>query len=171
MNNGTIEASFKQMKQAPQVVNSDEVANKTMHIPLSIYKNEALTLDDGTPFCDEKGNQYMGRVVVGTRTAKIKNIAPIDLYTRAIAMFDGIEVGVALNKLSKEQLDGMTDMLLECWKISEPFMTKEMLREGIDGLHLIEIFSQIFFRMSPPSSSNPSQDGSITQDSGESLPS
>jgi len=165
MNNGTVEASFEQAK-APKVVNRDEVTREMMHIPLSIYKDEPLTLDDGTPFLDEKGNQYIGRVVAGTRTAKIKNIAPIDLYTRAVAMFDGVEAGFSINKLTKEQLDSMTDMLLECWKISEPFMTKEMLREGIDGLHLIEIFTQIFFRMSPPSSSSPSPDASTTQSVG-----
>lgn len=160
--NGTIEASFEQAKRAPKIVNADEAVGEIMHIPLSIYKNVALTLDDGTPFCDEEGKPYMGRVVAGTRTAKIKNIAPIDLYTRAIAMFDGIDGGVSLNRLSKEQLDSMTDMLLECWKISEPFMTKDMLREGIDGLHLIEIFSQIFFRMSPPSNISPLPEGSTT---------
>jgi hypothetical protein len=174
MNNGTIEADFKQLKaspeqpkQAPRVVNSDEVTNEVIPIRLSIYKNEPLILDDGTPFCDEHGNQHMGRTVVGTRTAKILNIAPIDLYTRAIAMFDGIEGGVSLNKLSKEQLDSLTDMLLECWRISEPFMTKDALREGVDGIRMIELFTQVFFKGSPQSSDNPSQDGSITQDMGQ----
>lgn len=165
MTNATVEASFEQQKQAskaPKVVNKDEVTSETMHITLFCYKEEPLLLDDGTPFLDEKGTQRMGRTSAGTRTAKIKNIAPIDMYTQALGIFDQIE-GLHLSSIRPEQLDKISDLILACWQISEPFMTKDMLREGMDGLGLIELFTRFFLKENPPSKSNPSQDGNITQ--------
>src|SRR5271169_5833215 len=132
-------------KQAPKVVNADEVVRETMHIPLFCYRDEPLVMDDGTPFLDRQGNQRIGRVLAGTRTAKIKNIAPIDVYTQAMEVFGGLEK-ISINSLSKEQTDGMIDLILECWTISEPWMTKEELREGIDGIRLMEVFSRFFFQ-------------------------
>lgn len=165
MHNGTIEASFEQSKHAPKVVNRDEVTSETMHIQLFCYKEEPLVLDDGTPFLDEKGKQRVGRVSAGTRTAKIKNIAPIDMYTQALGIFDQLE-GAQLSSINKEQLESITDLILQCWQISEPFMTKEMLREGIDGLRLIELFTRFFNRENPQSNASPSADGNITHAKG-----
>lgn len=162
MNNGTIEASFEQAKQAPKVVNADEVVRETMYIQLFCYKDEYLLMDNGEPFLDREGNQRVGRVVAGTRTAKIKNIAPIDVYTQAMSLFSDLGSN-SLNDLTKEQLDGMTDLILECWKISEPWMTKEELREGIDGIRLMEVFTRFFFQESQPQNTSPSQEGGTTK--------
>ena len=133
MNNGTIEATLEQMNispeqikqasQAMQAVNMDEVINETIHVKLFHYKNEPVLDDDGNAFCDEDGKQFIGRVVAGTRTAKIKNIVPVDAYNQAISLMSGFSGGMP----SKEQLDSMTDLVLRCWQISEPFMTKKML--------------------------------------------
>jgi len=158
--NGT-EAAFKRLKQAreanmpvqaPKVVNADEVVRETMHIQLFCYKDEPLVMDNGEPLLDKQGNQRVGRVEAGTRTAKIKNIAPIDVYTQAMTIFSNLE-SASLNSLSKEQIDSMVDLILQCWQISEPWMTKEELTEGIDGLRLINLFTRFFFQESPQSSS------------------
>jgi hypothetical protein len=176
MNNGTIEASFEQMKsglqsspeqarqaaQAMQAVNLDEVTNETILVKLLRYKEEPVFYDDGNPFCDEDGKQYMSRVSAGTRTAKIKNIVPVDAYHQAISISNGFSGGVP----GKEQLDAMTDLVLECWRISEPFMTKKMLREGVDGERIMALFTRFFNKENPPSNASPSAEGNITQNKG-----
>jgi hypothetical protein len=161
MNNGTIEASFNQMKQAPRVqaVNMDEINRETIHVKLHIYKDIPLYLDDGTPFCDEQGNQLMGREVVGTRTAKIKNIVPTDAYHEAIEISSGFVKGQRPNA---DQLDQMTDMVLKCWQISEPFMTKKALREGVNGDRIMALFTRFFTQENPPSNTSPSHGSSTT---------
>lgn len=168
MNNGTIEATLEQLNispeqakqaaQAMQAVNMDEVTNETIHVKLFRYKNEPLFDDDGSPFCDEEGKQYVGRVAAGTRTAKIKNIVPVDAYNEAISLMSGFTGGMP----GKEQLDAMTDLVLRCWQISEPFMTKKMLLDAIDGERVIALFMRFFNRESRPSNANPSPDGSTT---------
>jgi hypothetical protein len=172
MNNGTIEASFEQVKaglqvspeqaslaaQRMQAVNLDEVVSETIHIKLFRYKDEPLFDDDGNPFCDEQGKQYVGRVAAGTRTAKIKNIVPVDAYNEAIALYSGFEGGIP----NKEQLDAMANLILECWKISEPFMTKQALREGLDGERLMALFTRFFNKENRPANVSPSPEGSTT---------
>jgi hypothetical protein len=164
MNNGTIEADFKQLKaspkqQVPSAVNMDEVNRETIHVTVLLYKDEPLFDDEGNPFCDEQGNQYTGRVLAGSRTAKIKNIVPTDSYHEAIAISSGFDGGMP----NKEQLDQMTDMVLGCWQISEPFMTKKALREGVSGDHIMALFTRFFNQGNLPSNVSPSQDGNITQ--------
>jgi hypothetical protein len=148
MDNATIEATLEQMKQAPRVqaVNMDEVNRETIHVKLHIYKDIPLVDDDGNPFCDEQGNQYMGREVVGTRTAKIKNIVPVDAYHEAIEVSKGFVQGQMPNE---EQLDQMAEMVLKCWQISEPFMTKKALREGVNGDRIMALFTRFFNQESP----------------------
>lgn len=164
MNNGTVEASFQELKQgqAPKVVNADEVIQETMKIKLFCYEDEPIFLDDGKPLLDRQGNQRIGRTCIGTRTAKIKRITPIDVYTRALTVFGGNET-LSLEHLTQEQLDTMADLILECWKISEPWMTKDELRAGIDGIQLMEVFGNFFFQGSPPQSTRALPDSSTTQ--------
>lgn len=149
----------KQAAQAMQAVNMDEVTNETIHIKLFHYKKEPVFDDDGNPFCDEEGKQHIARVVAGTRTARIKNIVPVDAYNQAISLMSGFTGGMP----SKDQLDTMTDLVLKCWQISEPFMTKKMLMDSIDGERVIALFMRFFNRESPPSSASLSQDVSTTQ--------
>lgn len=162
MNNGTIEASFEQAKQAPKVVNADEVTSATLEIPVFCYEDTPLFLDNGKPFLDKDGNQRMGRVSIGTRTAKIKVIAPINVYTKAMTVFSGLETN-SLNNLDEKQLNSVADLVLECWQISEPFMTKDDLKAGIDGLRLMEVFTRFFFQESQPQNTSPSQEGGTTK--------
>jgi hypothetical protein len=165
MNNGTIEASFQELKQVPtqtRMVNKDEVLNETILVGVYRYKDEPLFDDDGEPFCDENGTQYVGRVAAGMRTAKIKNIVPVDSYHEALAVMDGFEGGMP----NKEQIDHMTELVLQCWQISEPFMTKKMLREGVDGDRVMVLFTRFFNRENPPSNVSPSQEGNITPEVG-----
>jgi len=165
MNNGTIEADFKQLKaspkqQVPSAVNMDEVNRETIHVTVLLYKDEPLFDDEGEPFCDENGNQHVGRVLSGSRTAKIKNIVPTDSYHEAIEISNGFAGGMP----NKEQLDQMTDMVLGCWQISEPFMTKRALREGVNGDYIMALFGRFFNQESLPSNASPSTGGSTTQD-------
>jgi hypothetical protein len=149
----------KQAVQAMQAVNMDEVLNETIHVKLFHYKQEPVFDDDGNPFCDEEGKQFIGRVTAGTRTAKIKNIVPVDAYNQAISLMSGFTGGMP----GKEQLDSMTDLVLRCWQISEPFMTKKMLLDSIDGERVIALFMRFFNRESPPSNTSPSHADNITQ--------
>jgi|SRR6185295_7771938 len=165
MNNGAIEASFQELKaspkqQVPQAVNMDEVLNEVIHVKIFHYREYGITDDEGNPFLDEQGMQYMGREVAGTRTAKIKNIVPVDAYHEAIEVMNGFEGGMP----SKDQLDHMTELVLKCWQISEPFMTKKALRESMDGDRIMALFTRFFNRENPPQNTNPSTEGSTTQE-------
>lgn len=123
-----------------QAVNLDEVTNETIAVKIANYKNEPLTDDEGNPFCDENGKQRIGRVVSGTRTAKIRNIVPIDVYNEAMGLSQSMKGGAP----GKEQMETMAELVLKVWKISEPFMTTAMLRESIDGLSIIALFTRFF---------------------------
>src|SRR2546423_304119 len=178
---GSVEASFEKMKQMQhvqavqvspdqakqaaqrvQAVNMDEVNREVIHVKVLCYRDVPLTDDDGNPFCDEAGKQYMGREVAGTRTARIKNIAPIDVYSQAIAIADGFQGGMP----SREQMDTMTDLILQCWQISEPFMTRKDLVEGVDGERLLALFARFFNKENPPSNASPSVGGNTTRNKG-----
>lgn len=172
MNNGKLEEIDKlvedmrkvspeqiaQAAQAMQAVNLDEVTNETIHIKLFLYKDEPVVDDDGNPFCDEQGHQYTSRVVKGTRTAKIKNIVPVDVYNEAIALISTFIDDTP----NKEQLDTMADLVLRCWQLSEPFMTKKMLIGSIDGERIMALFTRFFSKGNPPQNANPLPDGNTT---------
>lgn len=176
--NGSVEASFEKMKQiqpvqvspeqaqqaaqAMRAVNLDEVNREVIEVKVFRYKEVPLFDDDSQPFCDEQGKQYVGREVVGTRTARIKNIVPVDSYHEAIEVSNGFNGGMP----DRKQLDHMTDLVLQCWQISEPFMTKESLREGVDGERIMALFTRFFNKENPPLNASPSQDGNITQGKG-----
>lgn len=130
-----------QALRAVQAVNLDEVTTETIVVKIPSYKNELVTDDDGNPVCDENGQQFTCRVVAGHRTAKIRNIVPIDVYNEAM----GIHASLS-DRPGLEQMEKMAEMVLRVWKISEPFMTMKMLQESIDGLAILNLFTRFFNR-------------------------
>lgn len=131
----------------PQAVNLDEVAVEIIPVKFREYEEEALCYDDGAPLLDSQGNQRMRRVP-RLRTALIQNLVPVDAYHHAMQL-QGMEVSEA------EGIEIMTSLVLEVWQISEPWMERKELTEGIDLPVITELFTRFFTQANQLPGGNP----------------
>lgn len=119
-------------------VNLDEVVIETIKVKIRIYK-EVDTLDDeGNPVLDDEGKPLKSRLP-STRTAHISSMVPMHIYNEMMAMegkFDRSDVS--------KQIDAMFSTVLKIWQISEPWMTAQKLRDGVDFPAIVKLF-RLFF--------------------------
>ncbi len=144
-----VQIDIKQVRQQARIamVNADEVTTETLHVEVREFVDEPVLRNDGTPLLDKQGKSRMYRKFAGTRTAHILNHVPIDIYAEGTAL-QGSGVGT---QAGKEQINMMGDIVWKIWIISEPWMEKdELLRGGIDGEKVIELFTLFFDRMNRP---------------------
>ena len=119
-------------------VNLDEVVIETIAVKIRHYKDEDATDDEGNPVLDERGHPYKNRRPV-VRTARISSMVPMNIYNEMIALEGKIDKA----DVSK-QMDTMFQTVLKIWKISEPWMTADMLRDGLDFPVIVKLF-RLFF--------------------------
>lgn len=139
--NGTIEITPEQTQAAMEVlgaVNLDEVTNEIVRVKIRYYKEVDMVDDDGEPLLDED-NKPLKRRKVSTRTAEILNFVPLPIYSRMQGLRDKLTGGD-----TELQIDTMTDLVLAVWKLSEPWMTREKLCEGLDFSALGALFTRFF---------------------------
>jgi|SRR3989442_2633782 len=146
----------------PQAVNLDEVTIEIIPVKFREYKEEPLCYDDGEPLLDEQGKPRMRRVPK-LRTARIQNLVPTDAYHHAMKLNDQ---GIS----EAEGMAIMEDLVLEVWRVSEPWMERKELTEGIDLPVVTELFTRFFEHVNRPLSISPLPGDSTTQDGGEEAP-
>lgn len=139
--NGTIEIAPEQLEQAQELldaVNLDEVTIEIIKVKVREYRLVDILDDEDKPILDEQGNPLKGRQPY-TRTARIQNFVPLPIYNKMIATQKELRGGNI-----EEQIPLMTDLVLEVWQVSEPFMTLQKLNDGID-FPVIGALFKIFF--------------------------
>lgn len=161
--NGTTTLTQLEIQQAiaqAPVVNLDEVTNEVIPVKCNYYRDEPMLDDEGEPLLNRQGQPRMRRIAK-TRTAHILNKVTLPLYHKVLSLQDTIR-----EMERSEQLEVMTDIVLQVWQLSEPDMTKEELGEAVDGPVIAALFSRFF--MSNPSLINRAlPDGTITSEEGK----
>lgn len=132
-----IDAAFEALDQL-SAVNLDEVVLESYAVKVRVYKEVDILDDDGQPVLDDNGQPLKSRRA-GLRTAQIHSMVPMSIYNEMLALDQ---------KLSKsdpaQSFNLMADTVLKIWKISEPWMTKEKLLEGVEAPYILKLF-RIFF--------------------------
>lgn len=142
--NETIEidsALIEQGQDLLSAVNLDEVTIEIVKVKVREYRLVDALDDDGNPLLDEKGETLKYRHPY-TRTAHIQNFVPLPIYNKMIAM----QKELRGDKL-EEQIPLMTNLVLEVWQVSEPWMTLQKLNDGID-FPVIGVLFKLFFNQS-----------------------
>lgn len=119
-------------------VNLDEVVIETITVKVRIYKEVETKDDEGNVLRDDEGKPLKSRVPA-TRTARISSMVPMHIYNEMMMMEGKIDRA----DVSK-QMDAMFTTVLKIWKISEPWMTVEQLRDGVDFPAIVKLF-RLFF--------------------------
>lgn len=144
--NGNPITQAQMMEQAKKIlmVNADEVTREIIDVEIREFIDKPVLLNGGAPLLDGQGKPLTYREFVGKRTAHILNTAPVDIYARAVDIYNS-NTGEAANK---EQIVAMGDVVFQVWNITEPFMTRErLLNGGIDGDEVIRLFMLFFDKM------------------------
>lgn len=139
---GDIQISPEQARDAMQhmkAVNLDEVMIEIIPIRLRYYKEEAVKDDEGNPIPGKDGNPLTYRVPK-TRMAHIQSMVPVDIYHKVMALNN--------QKLSADEtINAMADIVLEIWQITEPWMDRKALIEGIDFEGIAALAERFFDRL------------------------
>lgn len=128
----------KQALETLGAVNLDEVLIETITVKVRTYKEESVFDDDGNPVLDDDDTPLTYRKP-STRTARIQNFVPVPVYHRMIALRDELS-----NAQQQKQLEIMADLVLGVWQVTEPWMTKKMLSEGVDFSVIGALFTRFF---------------------------
>jgi hypothetical protein len=150
-NNGTIDVggmpiSPEQAQAAMdsmRAVNLDEVMIEVITVKVRHYKEEAIVDDEGNPLLDGHGSPLMYRVPK-TRTARIQSLVPVDIYHKAMALQNQ-------NTSASGMINAMTDVVLEIWQITEPWMDRKTLVEGVDFEGIAALAERFFDKLNHPS--------------------
>jgi hypothetical protein len=119
-------------------VNLDEVTIESYAVKVRVYKEVDVLDDEGEPVLDGQGKPFKSRKP-GLRTAHIHSMVPMSIYNEMMSLDQ------KLDKADPAQsLDLMVDVVLKIWKISEPWMDKKTLLEGVESPYIIKLF-RIFF--------------------------
>jgi hypothetical protein len=119
-------------------VNLDEVTIESYAVKVRVYKDVDVLDDEGEPVLDAQGKPLKSRKP-GLRTACIHSMVPMSIYNEMMSLDQ------KLDKADPAQsLDLMVDVVLKVWKISEPWMDKKTLTEGVESPYIIKLF-RIFF--------------------------
>lgn len=86
------------------------------------------------------------------RTARISTFVPMKIFHRMLAgrervmrLKQAAEGGEsAAIEHSAEYMDWVVEMVLDVWKLSEPWMTREALENGLDLDQVMELFERFF---------------------------
>lgn len=140
-NNGVAEITPEELEQAQdllEAVNLDEVTIEVVRVKVREYKLVDALDDDGEPILDDDGKPLKYRKAV-TRTAHIQNFVPLPIYNKMISLQQEMR-----SNGPEKQLPLMTGLVLDVWKVSEPWMTTEKLNNGLDFSAIGALF-QLFF--------------------------
>ncbi len=125
--------------QTMKAVNLDEVMIEVVTVKVRHYKEETITDDDGNPLLDGQGKPLTYRVPK-TRTAHIQSMVPVDIYHKVMALNNQ-------SLSANEMVDAMTDIVLEIWRITEPWMDRKTLIEGLDFEGIAALSERFFDRL------------------------
>lgn len=123
-----------------QSVNLDEVSNEAVRVKVAEWKEEEILDSDGHPLLDEEGKPLRRRRIT-SRIAEIYDLVPLPLYNKMIKMRDQITKGQIAQS---DAIEPMGDCVLEVWKLSEPWMTKERLMQSVPGDIIAALFVRFF---------------------------
>lgn len=143
-NNGVAEITPEELEHARdllEAVNLDEVTIEVIKVKIREYKLVDALDDDGEPILDDDGKPLKYRRAT-TRTAHIQNFVPLPIYNKMISLQQEMR-----SNGPEKQLPLMTELVLDVWKVSEPWMTIEKLNNGIDFSAIGALF-KIFFNES-----------------------
>lgn len=132
-----IDAAFEALDQL-SAVNLDEVVLESYAVKVRVYKDVEVKDDEGNPVLDDNGQPLKSRKP-GTRTAHIHSMVPMSIYNEMLALDQKLD-----KSDPAQSFNLMTDTVLKIWKISEPWMTKEKLLEGVEAPYILKLF-RIFF--------------------------
>jgi hypothetical protein len=119
---------------AMDAVNLDELVAPVVHVAIMEHVPRTVTLPDGSE---------------GTRYTLTKRIAELTLFPNVDTQLKAIAFSQQRRELDQAaQVEQMLKLLLEVWRESEPDMTLERLRGGLDVWRISKLFQMLF---TPPS--------------------
>jgi hypothetical protein len=119
------------------IVNLDEVQLETIKVAIREYKDVDILDNEGQPIVED--GTPLKRREAYVRIAHILNFVPLPIYHQAMVLKDQLE-----SSDNGQKIEIMTDLVLQIWQLSEPFMTKKRLDAGIDFNVLGALFGRFF---------------------------
>lgn len=139
MKNNVTHITPEQSEQAIKMleaVNLDEVVIEIIQVKVREYKMVDVLDDENDPVLSDDDKPLKYRKAT-TRTAHIQNFVPLPVYNRMLSL----QKDLNSNNLEL-QIPIMTELVLEVWKVSEPFMTSKRLQDGLE----VDVIGALFRR-------------------------
>jgi len=131
-------------------VNLDEVAPPPVRVPIVEYVTEPLLDGAGQPLKGPDGKPRVRRRAT-RRIAVIETFVPLDIYDRMLASRQRVEVlrrakrdGPDGDEANRQGLNWMAEQVLAVWELTEPDMTLDRLRRGLDLSLVPRLFRRFF---------------------------